>query len=174
MHRLIRDHLEEVLTGEGLQPDHPAGKHLAACEECRSEVALMREHSQLIRQWQSAAELDPHPGFYARVMERIEAQGPASIWNLFFDSVFGRRIAIASLALALLLSGYLVGTERMQETVVSATASGDTVLNMPVLNDSNLMLPTPMVADSGQPGTMLASAPDQDAVLVNLVTYREQ
>jgi hypothetical protein len=176
MHRLIRDHLEEVLTGDGLKPDHPAGKHLAACEECRSEVALMREHSHLIRQWQSAAEIDPHPGFYARVMERIEAQGPASIWNLFFDSVFGRRIAIASLALALLLSGYLVGTERMpqQDTVASAAASGDTVLSMPDLNDSNLMLPTPMLTGSGQPGTMLASAPDQDAVLVNLVTYREQ
>ena len=42
MHRLIRDHLEAVLTGEGVKPDHPAGKHLSQCEECRSEVALMR------------------------------------------------------------------------------------------------------------------------------------
>jgi hypothetical protein len=160
MHRLIQDHLEEVLT-EGLGPEHPAGKHLAECEECRSEVALMREHSEVLRQWQSA-EVDPHPGFYARVMERIEAQGPVSIWNLFFDSAFGRRIAVASLALALLLGGYMVGTERMpdQKTV----ASNDTMLNVPDLNDSS----------ADRPGTMLASGLDQDAVLVNLVTYREQ
>src|SRR6476646_3523091 len=115
MHRLIRDHLEEVLTGDGVKPEHPAGKHLAACEECRNEVAEMRGHSDLLRGWQSSVEVDVRPGFYARVMERIEAQSPASIWELFFDSVFGRRIAVASLALALLLGGYLVGTERMPE-----------------------------------------------------------
>jgi hypothetical protein len=168
MHRLIRDHLEEVLTGEDLQPDHPAGKHLAACEECRSEIAQMRGHGDLLRAWQTSAEVDVHPGFYARVMERIEAHGPVSIWELFFDSVFGRRIAIASLALALLLGGYLVGTERMPDQ--DAVASRD-VQSLPDLNDSNRMIPASMSTDSD---ALLASAPDQDAVLVNLVTYREQ
>jgi len=171
MHRLIRDHLEEVLTGEGLSPEHPAGKHLAACEECQSEVSLMRGHGELLRQWQSPSEADPHPGFYARVMEQIEAQGPVSIWNLFFDSAFGRRIAVASLALALLLGGYLVGTERIDEQ--GLTASGDTILSVPGLNDSNRMIPPPMFTDASA-DAMLTSAPDQDAVLANLVTYREQ
>jgi hypothetical protein len=126
----------------------------------------MREHGELLRRWQSSAEQDPHPGFYARVMERIEASGPVSIWNLFFDSAFGRRIAVASLALALLLGGYLVGTERMpeQDAAAAQVASGD-LLSLPDLNDSNRMIPE---------GTMVASGLDQDAVLVNLVTYREQ
>lgn len=161
MHRLIRDHLEEVLTGEGAQPDHPAGKHLEECEECRNEIALMRGHGDILRQWQSSTELEPPPGFYARVMERIEAQAPVSIWDLFFDSPWGRRIAMASLALALLLGGYLVGTERMPEQY--AVASVDVGLSVPDLN-----------SNADQPGTVLAAAPDQDAVLVNLVTYREQ
>lgn len=158
MHRLIRDHLEEVLGGDSLSPEHPAGKHLAECEECRNEVSLMRGHGEILREWH-ASEVDPRPGFYARVMERIETQGPVSIWNLFFDSVFGRRIAIASLALALLLAGFMVGTERMPEG--ETAGSVDAILSVPQLNDSNRMIQT-------------ASAPDQDAVLVNLVTYREQ
>jgi predicted anti-sigma-YlaC factor YlaD len=176
MHRLIRDHLEEVLTGDGMRPDHPAGKHLAACEECRNEVSLMQGHGELLRSWQSSAEVDPHPGFYARVMERIETQGPASIWNLFFDSVFGRRIAMASLALALLLGGYLVGSERMpvEDTLASGAPSGDAVLTVPDVNDSNRMIPAPMFTGAADTGAALASAPDQDSVLVNLVTYREQ
>jgi hypothetical protein len=166
MHRLIRDHLEEVLTGE-LKPEHPAGKHLADCVECRTEVSMMRVHNELLRGWKAPAEVDPHPGFYARVMDRIEAKGPVSIWNLFFDSAFGRRIAVASFALALLLAGYMVGTERMSDDNAVATAgiSADSILNMPDLNDSNRMIPA---------GAEYASAPDQDSVLVNLVTYREQ
>src|SRR5579872_7309278 len=67
---------------------------------------------------------DLRPGFYARVMERIEAEGPISIWNLFIESAFGRRIAVASLALALLVGVYLVSSERSaQDPMVAAQES---------------------------------------------------
>jgi len=51
MHRIIRDHLEEVLAGPGSAPKHPAGEHLAACAECRAEVAAMREQAAVLRQF---------------------------------------------------------------------------------------------------------------------------
>lgn len=151
MHRLIQDHLEEVLREES----SPAADHLAACQECREEVASLRRQASLLRSLRvSTSEnetLAPRPGFYARVMERIEAQRPIDIWQLFFDSTFGRRIAIASMALAVLFSVYLVSSERYAQPVTIAV-------------------------EESQPGMTLAQTglPDKDTVLVNLVTYRGQ
>jgi predicted anti-sigma-YlaC factor YlaD len=169
MHRIIRDHLEEVLTGSGSAPEHPAGKHLAECEECRDAVTAMREQAAVLRQWRVAntelAEgriLEPRAGFYARVIERIEAQGPGSVWALFFDSLFARRIAMASLALALLLGVYVISSEQMAEP------QAVTVEALPQAVFSDNVFP-----DNAQP-RLVTGAPDQDAVLVNLVTYREQ
>jgi hypothetical protein len=117
----------------------------------------MREHAAVLRGLRSEAE--PRPGFYARVMERIETQGPGSIWSVFSESPFGRRIAIASMALAVLAGVYLVTTEPSQ----------------PI----NLGSPDQMISatlpSEGQPAIVLGSsaAPGRDAVLVNLVTYNE-
>jgi predicted anti-sigma-YlaC factor YlaD len=147
MHRVIRDHLEVVLAE---RVDGDAGSHLSECSECRTEVQAMREQARLLRQLKTEA--DPSPGFYARVMERIEAQGPLSIWSAVFDSPFGRRLAVASMALALILGLYLVTSEEMADRTTVAVIGED------------------------QPGLVLTPSgpPDRDSVLVNLVTYREQ
>ena len=65
------------------------------------------------------SEIEPRPGFYARVLERIEAQTPASVFTLFFDSLFGRRLAMVSLALALFLGVYVISSEQMTEPEVA-------------------------------------------------------
>ena len=173
MHRIIRDHLEDVLTGPGSASGHPAGKHLEECAECRDAVAAMREQAAMLRQWR-AAEVEPRPGFYARVLDRIEAQGPGSVFTAFFDSLFGRRIAMASLALALLLGVYVISSEQMAEPEIAATDG------LPVTLVSDLPRDLPGVdlvglnlVNDSQP-RLVRGAPDQDAVLVNLVTYREQ
>ena len=178
MHRIIRDHLEQVLAGPGSAPEHPAGKHLAECEECRDVVAGMRAQAAMLRQWrppivEGGVEMEPRPGFYARVLERIESQTPISVFTLFFDSAFGRRIAMASLALALLLGVYVISSEQMAEPQL---ANGDIVPQVTLVSDH--VSDFPEVLDGGvfsnsQP-RLVTSAPDQDAVLVNLVTYREQ
>src|SRR6185503_3022444 len=156
MHRIIRDHLEQILGERPPAPDHPAGKHLAECGECREAVAAMREQAAMLQQWR-APEMEPRPGFYARVLERIEAQTPSSVFTLFFDSVFGRRIAMASLALALLLGVYVISSEQMPEpaTVVSSVSS-ELPQDLP-----------DVFSDYSQPRLMTAAA-DQNAVLVNL------
>jgi predicted anti-sigma-YlaC factor YlaD len=148
MHRLIQDHLEEVLaepsTGQ-------IAVHLAECEECREAVSAMRLNASALRALRASDDtLAPRPGFYARVMERIEAQRPIDIWQLFFDSAFGRRIAIASMALAFLFSVYLVSSERFAQQAVTITV------------------------EENQPELAQAGLPDKDTVLVDLVTYREQ
>jgi hypothetical protein len=132
MHRRMRDKVEQVLEGK-----------VDASPEDREEIAAMLEQAAWIRALRAPEDCEPKPGFYARVMERIEAQGTASIWSLFFDSQFGRRLAVASMTLALCLGVYMVSVER-----------------------------TAPVEDRAP--VITVGTPDRDAVLFNLVTYREQ
>jgi anti-sigma-K factor RskA len=129
MHREIRDQIEDVLA-DGKPAS--AGDHLAKCGECRAEIQTMRNHAELMRELRAPAGFDaePRPGFYARVRERIEAEGAASIWNLFIESAFGRRIAMASLALAVLLGVYLVSSERTAEVPLVAMQPAHQALSL--------------------------------------------
>jgi hypothetical protein len=124
------------------------------CAECGAEVAAMREQAAWFRALRAAGDLEPRAVFYARVIARIEAQKPVSIWNVFFDSAFARHVAMASAALALLIGMYLFSADRLTNRTVVITSRPDWVLTGGI--------PDP------------AESPDRDAVLVNLVTYREQ
>jgi hypothetical protein len=150
MHRQVRSKLEDILAGTGATD----ASHITECAECRDEVAAMRGQQRLLRSLRPADDAEPRAGFYARVIERIEAQGAASIWSLFFDSRVGRGLAMASMVLALSLGVYLVSSEHYAEPQASK------VLSFPEAG-----------RDSGD---MLTGHPDRDAVLFNLVTYREQ
>lgn len=177
MHREIRNHIEDVLTGA----DSAAGQqHLAECEDCRAKLRGMREHASLLRELRppEGVEMEPRAGFYARVMERIEAEGPLSIWNLFIESAFGRRIAVASMALALLLGIYLVSAERSMEEPITASEQAQPADTLAVSGDVSA---GDLVAGEDASGRVITlmgqSADDQsgdDAVLANLVTYQEQ
>ena len=151
MYRLIQNHLEEVLAESNCSCNDAVRMHLEECEECRSQVAVMQEHAALLRTLRSPEYApEQRPGFYARVMERIEAQTPESIWSLFFDSPFGRRVAVASMAVALCLGAYLFSSEQLSDAGLAVDSSARVML------------------------TDASAAPDQDTVLVNLVTYRGQ
>jgi len=194
MHRQVREHLEDMLTEPGLGvnarkarnalsgvgspeaggsspeagSEAKVAKHLTECHECGEEVRAMREQAALLRQLRPSTqeeELSPRPGFYARVMERIEAEGAGSIWSLFFESVFGRRLAVAALALAVLLGVCLASAERFSGVDPQVAEQPGQV--MPALRGQ-------VIFGEDQPGTVLTGSPDQDSVLVNLVTYREQ
>jgi hypothetical protein len=161
MHREIRDHIENVLAGS--EPEH-----LAGCQECRSEVQGMQEHTALLRELRAPENFvaEPRAGFYARVMERIEAEGPISIWNLFIESAFGRRIAVASMALAILLGVYLVTSERSAQDPMIAVQEAQQPLI--VMGEDG---PARVIMQMEQSPEGQSSA---DAVLADLVTYQEQ
>ncbi len=159
MHRLVRDHIEDIVAGV---ESASVAEHLKACEECRSDVTAMRAHSAALRELRAPDDAEPRPGFYARVMERIEAQGPASVWNLFIESAFGRRIAVASLALALLLGVYVISSERAADRPIVAGQQAQPAV----------------VLGEDAPGRVItqmsSNQSSNDDVLVNLVTYQEQ
>ncbi len=175
MHRIIRDHLEEVLTGLGSAPEHPAGKHLTECAECRDAVAAMQAQAAVLRQWRTAEveNAEPRPGFYARVLERIEAQGPGSVFTLFFDSLFARRIAMASLAMALLLGVYVISSEQKAVETAGAGSLPQATQVSDLPRELSGVFSDGVFSGNGQT-RLVTGVPDQDAVLMNLVTYREQ
>jgi hypothetical protein len=173
MHRRVRDEIESFLAeapavGGFRNPKAPnlkaeaSRRHAEECPECGAEIAAMREQAALFRALRAPADVEPRAGFYARVRERIEAQNPVSIWNLFFDSAFARHVAMASAALALLIGIYLF-SDRLWLTDHTAvlTIQPDWVLTS---GGEDLLRDMPDPAES----------PDRDAVFVNLVTYREQ
>lgn len=149
MHRGVREKLEDILAAD---TNALCERHLSECQECDAEVAAMREQRRLLRSLRAGADApEPSAGFYARVMERIEAQGVVSIWQLFFDSRVGRGLAMASMVVAVSLGVYLVSAEE------NATQDRDQVVTQGGLNSG-----------------VLTGSPDANAVLMNLVTYREQ
>jgi len=149
MHQSIRKSLEDYLKGNVSDIPGEFHRHLGECPDCASELRKLEAQSRLLRSLNSAAEAAPRPGFYARVMERIEAQRPVSIWSVFLDRKFGFRLAVASGMLAALLGGYLVtsepaGPENGVAPSVAAAALSDT-----------------------------GAQQQRDAVLVDLASYRQ-
>jgi hypothetical protein len=118
MHQEIRQKLEDFLHPRDEDDLKSAGSklpaefhtHLGECGECSDELRWLEKQSQLLRSLRSPGEVEPRAGFYARVMERIEAE-PASIWSVFLDRKFGLRLAVASAVLVALLGTYLVTSE---------------------------------------------------------------
>ena len=166
MHQPIRDNLEDYLKGSASKVSQEFHAHLAACESCASELRLIEAHAKLLRSFHCDQDVQPRAGFYARVMDGIEKQGGASIWTILLQPSFGRRLAIASATLVVLLGTYLVTTEP---------------------GDTNVASNPPVVMTPDEPVTSQAAVSDQqvprqdslqqqrerDAVLVNLASYHE-
>jgi len=113
MHAVVSESLEEYLSGLV----EPAARrrieaHLVGCAGCRAEVDSMAGISQLFGALRNEA-YQAAPGFYARVMERIEANGPApSLAGLFaFDLIFARRLAFSCMLTLAVLGSFLVSRE---------------------------------------------------------------
>ena len=150
MHDPIRKKLEAYLENAA-EPGRRSGdgefqEHLSGCRECAGDVTRMAEQAMLVRSLRQP-DAEPAPGFYARVLERIETQsGERSIWTTLVETAFGRRLALASATAALVMAGYIVSTE---------PRDGAAILD----NRSSIVSPQP--------------DQDRDAVLVNLASFRE-
>jgi len=150
MHHQVRDKLEDYLRGAA--PETPAEfhRHLGECQDCANELQRLEAQSQLLQSLRDTKSVEPRAGFYARVMERIEAQQPFSIWSVFLDRKFGLRLAVASGVVAGLLGVYLVTSEPggpesgIAASVATASAPTDSRLQQ-----------------------------QRDAVLVDLASYRQ-
>jgi hypothetical protein len=71
----------------------------------------MKAQSELMRSLRAGEEVEPSAGFYARVMQRIEERAKDSIWAVFIYSPFAKRLAYASLTIAIMLGTYVLAEE---------------------------------------------------------------
>jgi len=157
MHQPIRDNLEEFLKGPAPGIPNEFHEHLQACGDCAQELHLYQEHAELLRSLH--ADIEPRAGFYARVMDRIEQQDRNSVWSVLLQPAFGRRLAVASAALVLLLGTYLVTTEPGEPDYAAVP-------------DVLMTSAPPAVSTSALPDT-LQQQRARDAVLVNLAAFRQ-
>ena len=143
MHLQVSDNLEEYLSRRGgcAMPGKMAA-HLQECRNCARELAQIEKQAAMLRSLLGGA-CEPNPGFYARVMDRIDRTDD-SIWAVLLMPALGRRIMIASSALVLLLGSYLL--------------------------TSWAEAPAPAAQEIAKEGML---PQQRDAVLVSLASYRE-
>jgi anti-sigma factor RsiW len=154
MHEPVIERLEELLGGDG--PFAEVEDHLKGCPGCRKELEAIQGHSALFRSLRAPRELDPPAGFYARVMNRVESQARPSVWSLFGESEFAKRLAYASATFLLLLGSVLVTSSETEEPLASTA-------------------PERILAGEAHPVPVTMENPqeDRDVVLVNLATYQQ-
>jgi hypothetical protein len=172
MHQEIRHNLEDLLKSDdllkGSGPTRSAElqAHLGECAECSDELRSLQAQAQLLRSLRSPQDLEPRAGFYARVLERIEAQ-PASIWSVFLDRKFGLRLAVASAALVALLGTYLVTSEPSGPE--SASSPSVVLTDTPRATEASLRTePSVQLSEDGP-----RQQQQRNAVLVDLATYHQ-
>ncbi len=153
MHEPVIQRLEDYLDGNGPFPE--VEEHLSKCADCRDELAAMTAQHELFRR-AFRVETEPGAGFYARVMNRIETQARPSVWSLFAESMFAKRLAYASATFLVLVGVVFVSASEPEQPLAIA--------------DPQLIL-----AGDQQytPVTMDGMERDREVVLVNLATYQD-
>lgn len=154
MHGSIRNRLEDLLHAESpaVGQKGMGNEHLSECEECASELRLMKTQAAMLRSLRAPEGTAPAPGFYGRVMQRIEERAKDSIWAVFIYSPFGKRLAYASLTLALALGSYVITRE---------------------VRDGHLLSERMVAQDVHYDAPVIGSrAQQRDAVLENFATHQ--
>lgn len=111
MHGSIRSRLEDLLSAKRPVAEQEDRDHLASCPECASELEILKAHSEMLHTLRAPEEMEPAPGFYARVLQRIEERTKESIWASLIYSPISSRIAYVSLTLALVAGSYVIASE---------------------------------------------------------------
>jgi hypothetical protein len=138
MHGSVREGLENLLAAKSLATASEAASHISGCAECATEVDVMRAQSKLLKTLQSPGVLEPSGGFYARVLQRIEESAKRSIWWVFVYSPVGKRLAYASLAVAVVLGSYVVAAESSDGHLTAANiAFPDSHYDAPVVGSAD-------------------------------------
>ena len=123
MHAVVKESLEEYLSGV-LEPAvrRRIETHLNDCASCRADVDSLADVSRLFGALRNEA-YEPAPGFYARVVERIEASGTPSLAGLFgFDLAFARRLAFSCMLTLAVLGSVLVSRQATYRATVTPEA----------------------------------------------------
>ncbi|MCS7025211.1 MAG: hypothetical protein NZV14_10445 [Bryobacteraceae bacterium] len=148
---ITRDGLEGYLAGK---PDPRLQQHLAQCRECRETATQFLAVAEMVRSLRPAELLEPAPGFYGRVMDRIESQRSSSIWSVFLEPLFAKRLVYASVILTLFLGIMLFTSPKDEAVHLSST-------------------PEHILVEEQPPVSLVNVDQDRNTVFVQLTTYQE-
>ena len=105
--------------------------HLASCSGCRNELAALQGSAQDLRLLRPSEDREDGmtPGFFLRVMQRVEEQRQVPLWTMLLDPGFGRRLVFACLMLLALLGGYVAAVDPSEaqhfpEAILAGRPSG--------------------------------------------------
>jgi anti-sigma-K factor RskA len=118
MEERIRQRAEEYLSGRlSGSVDPEIERLLASNNQDRVLLDQFAEQAAMIRNaFRVSAELAPSPGFYSRVMARVQAEeSQTTFWSIFTGS-FGQKLVYASAALLVLMSVAMFTTEDSSPT----------------------------------------------------------
>jgi len=153
MHAVVMESLEEFLAGT-LEPAERSSieAHLGNCAACREELQGMEDLNLLFGSLRPHEEIEPSPGFYARVTAEIADRNAAPSWNNLFalDPAWGRRLVFSCLLVLAAMGTYLVSNER---------------------GYSLGPMPDAVMAQQTQPS--FDSAPASESMLVTLASYEQ-
>lgn len=169
----LEDGLEGILErGKLPAAESDLGRFLSSHPEAKQEVADMLEISRLIQDNfrlapEEGDDLAPAPGFYGRVMARLESEAAQqSFWSFFVDPSFTRRLAFASGVFALLMASILLLEPAQEPEPQFAQAPMMQSVDEPLLG---------AVLVSNDDGLPLEESTDADdalgSALVQLTTY---
>ena len=121
-HDIIAEEFEQHLSGNASKAFYA---HLAACAECRSEVAEIDQLTAFVGELKGTeAAAPPVPlGFYSRVANGIREKQGVGAWDLFSHSaLFFRRMAFAALVVMAVMGGLLATRDENEGGREDATA----------------------------------------------------
>ena len=151
MHAVLKENLEGYLSG-AMEPAERRAieSHLGGCDSCRQAAMAIREVSGILSSLRSEELLEPSGGFYAAVMQSVEARRESRGWSGVFalDFTLARRLVLTSAMAVVILGGFLVGRE-------TSSPQGP--------------LPVALMAEQESPA--FESAPGPEAMLATLTAY---
>lgn len=111
MDSFLQERLEVYLAGCLSEQDLAEfERRLAADSAADEEMTAFRATADLFAEFKvdTSEDMEPAPGFYYRVMERVEAEQGESVWSLFLQPFVVRRFAFVALMWLLMLGSVAV------------------------------------------------------------------
>jgi anti-sigma factor RsiW len=158
MDSFLQEHLEDYLDGRLNEQDLVEfERRLDGNSEAVSELALFQATSELFSTFRVAPneDVEPAPGFYLRVKERIDAGRGESFWSFLAQPVMVRRFAFAAMMWMVILGSVAVFHD---DTTAQSVELADSILKQQPPQQYDVRMGYNLEANRNSMLTVLASS----------------
>lgn len=158
MDSFLQEHLEDYLDGRLNEQDLAEfEKRLTEDSEAVAELALFQETSSLFDaiRVHPNEDVEPAPGFYYRVKDRIDSERSESFWSFLLQPVMVRRFAFAAMMWMAMLGSVAVFHD---DTTAQSVELADSILKQQPPHQYDVRMGYNLAANRDSMLTLLASA----------------